>query len=133
MASTFKFELVSPERLVLSAQAVQVDVPGTEGRFGILAGHAPYMSTVNPGVLAITQDGGTVAKYFVRGGFADANGAGLTILAEKALPLAEFKEEVYASELRHAESEVAQARSEDAKAAAELKVSQVKALHALVV
>ena len=79
------FELVTPERLVRSDDVYMVVVPGTEGDFGVLAGHAPYMSTIRDGDLAIYRtDGGTPERITIRGGFAEVNERGLTVLAESA-------------------------------------------------
>jgi len=79
------FELVTPERLVRSEDVYMVVVPGTEGEFGVLAGHAPYMSTIRDGDLAIYRsNGGEPERIPVRGGFAEVNENGLTVLAESA-------------------------------------------------
>jgi F-type H+-transporting ATPase subunit epsilon len=79
------FELVTPERLVRSEDVYMVVVPGTEGEFGVLAGHAPYMSTVRDGDLAIYRiEGAQPERIAVRGGFAEVNERGLTVLAESA-------------------------------------------------
>jgi len=79
------FELVTPERLVRSEDVYMVVVPGTEGEFGVLAGHAPYMSTVRDGDLAIYRtEGAQPERIAVRGGFAEVNEKGLTVLAESA-------------------------------------------------
>jgi F-type H+-transporting ATPase subunit epsilon len=79
------FELVTPERLVRSEDVYMVVVPGTEGEFGVLAGHAPYMSTIRDGDLAIYRsNGGEPERIPVRGGFAEVNENGLTVLAENA-------------------------------------------------
>ena len=82
----FQFDLVAPEKLLFSGQVDQVDVPGSEGDFGVLAGHAPLVTTVRPGVLVIYRDGGEL-RIVVNGGFAEVNSAGLTVLAEMAVPL----------------------------------------------
>ena len=87
MPDTFTFELVSPERLLSSGQVAMVVVPGTEGDFGVLPGHAPMMSTIRPGVVEVYATEGTTpsARYEIDGGFAEVTAAGLTILAEKAV------------------------------------------------
>jgi F-type H+-transporting ATPase subunit epsilon len=87
MAETFSFELVSPERLLASGQVAMVVVPGSEGDFGVLPGHAPMMSTIRPGVIEVYASEGTApsARYEIEGGFAEVTPAGLTILAEKAV------------------------------------------------
>ena len=87
MAEPFQFELVSPERLLMSELVDQVVVPGTEGYFTVLKGHAPFMSTLRPGVIDMQSHRRRARmRVFVRGGFADVNANGLTILAEQAIP-----------------------------------------------
>ena len=75
MADPFQFELVSPERLLMSDEVEQVVVPGSEGYFTVMKGHAPFMSTMRPGVVDVTK-GGQMDRIFVRGGFADVSAAG---------------------------------------------------------
>ena len=112
--ANFPFELVSPERLVYSGSVSEVVVPGTEGEFGVLAGHAPFVSTLRPGVLTIKGDGAP-RKLFVRGGFAEANPQGLTVLAETAIPLDELKADRLAQFIKNAEEDVADARDDAAR------------------
>jgi F-type H+-transporting ATPase subunit epsilon len=77
------FELVTPAKLVRSEDVYMVVVPGTEGEFGVLEGHAPFMSTVRDGALRIYKtDGGTPEEIQVQGGFAEVSASGLTVLAE---------------------------------------------------
>ncbi len=79
------FELVTPEKLVRSAEVYQVVVPGTDGDFGVLEGHAPFMSTVRDGAIQIFASAGAAPEVIpVEGGFAEVNEKGLTVLAEKA-------------------------------------------------
>ena len=79
------FELVTPEKLLFSEDVHMVVVPGTEGEFGVLAGHAPFMSTLRDGDLAIYRTaGGAPEKVPVSGGFAEVSERGLTVLAERA-------------------------------------------------
>ena len=125
MAEPFQFDLVSPERLLLSEPVDQVVVPGSEGYFTVLKGHAPFMSTLRPGVLDVTRGSGT-DRIFVRGGFADVSGEGLTILAEQAIPLAEVDAAMLAQEVRNAEEDVADAKDGATKDIAELKLNQLK-------
>ena len=125
MAEPFQFEFVSPERLLLSEKVEQVVVPGSEGYFTVLKGHAPFMSTLRPGVLDVSRGSG-IERIFVRGGFADVNAEGLTILAERALPLAEVDAAALAEEVRNAEEDVADAKDGAAKDAAELRLNQLK-------
>lgn len=131
MAEPFQFELVAPERLLTSGEVDQVVVPGAEGYFTVLRGHAPMMSTLRPGVVDITPaGGGTVDRIFVRGGFADVDAGGLTILAEQAIPLAEVDAEVLAQEVKNGEEDVADAKDDAARDAAELKLNQLKEVQA---
>jgi F-type H+-transporting ATPase subunit epsilon len=129
MADPFQFELVSPERLLMSDAVDQVVVPGSEGYFTVLKGHAPMMSTMRPGVLEVTQAGGTV-RIFVRGGFADVSTAGLTVLAEQAIPLDNVDDTALAQEVKNAEEDVADAKDASVKAAAELRLYQLKEVQA---
>ena len=125
MAEPFQFDLVSPERLLLSEPVESVVVPGSEGYFTVLKGHAPFMSTLRPGVLDVTRGNGT-DRIFVRGGFADVNGDGLTILAEQAIPLAEVDAAMLAQAVRDAEEDVADAKDGAVKDIAELRLNQLK-------
>jgi F-type H+-transporting ATPase subunit epsilon len=125
MADPFQFELVSPERLLISEPVEQVVVPGSEGYFTVLKGHAPFMSTLRPGVVDVTK-GSATDRIFVRGGFADVSVEGLTILAEQAIPLAEVDEAMLAQEVKDAEEDVADAKDGATKDAAELKLNQLK-------
>jgi len=92
MADLFNFELVSPERLLSSGQVAMVVVPGVEGDFGVLPGHAPLMSTIRPGAIAVYEaDSNTLTRrIFVDGGFAEVSDKGLTILAESAIPVGDI-------------------------------------------
>jgi F-type H+-transporting ATPase subunit epsilon len=125
MAEPFQFELVSPERLLLSGPVDQVVVPGSEGYFTVLKGHAPFMSTLRPGVVEVMRGEGDI-RIFVRGGFADVSGEGLTILAEQAIPLDDFDSAMLAQEVENAEEDVADAKDGEAKDAAELRLYQLK-------
>ncbi len=83
MAAKLHFSLVSPERELFSGEVDQVDAPGSEGDFGVLAGHAPFMTTLREGFITI-HEGGHLRRFEVQGGFADVTPAGLTVLAEHA-------------------------------------------------
>ena len=90
MAEGVKLEIVSPERLLLSETVKSVTVPGTEGYFAVLGDHAPFMTTLKPGFVTVTDSSNVAHVYFVRGGFADVSPEGLTLLAEEAQPIADF-------------------------------------------
>jgi F-type H+-transporting ATPase subunit epsilon len=109
MPSTFHFDLVSPEKLAFSGEVDQVDVPGIEGDFGVLAGHAPVVATVRPGILTVTS-GGTHQKIIVLGGLAEVSDKGLTVLADVATSIedvdrAQFADTISAMEEKLAEKE----------------------------
>ena len=86
--ATFHFDLVSPAKLIFTGDVTQVDVPGLEGDFGVLAGHAPLVATLKPGVLTVFADGAP-QRYVVLGGFAEVSSEGLTILADIGWPFDE--------------------------------------------
>ncbi len=88
MADKLHFSLVSPERELFAGDVDQVDAPGSEGMFGVLPAHAPFMATLKPGVVTIFENG-EQRRLFVRGGFADVTPQGLTILAEQAMDLSD--------------------------------------------
>jgi F-type H+-transporting ATPase subunit epsilon len=107
--ATFHFDLVSPEKLSFSGEVDQVDIPGVEGDFGVLAGHAPVVAAVRPGILTITS-GGTHQKMIVLGGLAEMSEKGLTVLADVATSIqdidrAQFVETIAEMEAKLAEKE----------------------------
>lgn len=126
--STLHFELVSPERLLLSEEVQEVSVPGTEGTFTVLPNHAPVLSTVKPGVVEVLRADGSRDRIFVRGGFAEVNPRGLTVLAEMAIPLAELSPEVLARQVKNAEEDVADAGDDEKRRRAEETLEHLKAL-----
>jgi F-type H+-transporting ATPase subunit epsilon len=89
MPATFHFDLVSPEKLAFSGDVDQVDIPGVEGDFGVLAGHAPVVAAIRPGILTVIT-GGTKQKIIVLGGIAEVSDKGLTVLADVATSLDEL-------------------------------------------
>ena len=127
MAEPLKFDLVSPERLLVSEEVESVVVPGGEGYFTVLARHAPLMSTLKPGQLEVKALSGAVQKYFVRGGFADVNPNGLTILADQVIPLEDLDAAALAEEVRNAEEDLADAGDDPTKRRiAETKLNELK-------
>lgn len=125
--ATFKFELVSPERILLSVDADQVVVPGADGDFAVLAGHAPVIATLRPGVLDVTA-GSMRKKLFVKSGFAEVDPSRLTVLAQKAYDVDEMTASIVADELKTAEAELAAAKDDEARAMADTLVSELKRL-----
>jgi F-type H+-transporting ATPase subunit epsilon len=127
-----KFELVSPERLLLSAEVQQVTVPGTEGLFTVLPYHAPVLSTLRPGVVDVVTAEGTVERIFVRSGFAEVNRLGLTVLAEVAIPLAELDSKALESQIRDAEEDVSDAQDDETRRRAQESLDHLRELRAVV-
>lgn len=129
MAGTFRFELVSPERVLLSVDADQVVVPGAEGDFAVLAGHAPVISTLRPGVLDVTA-GSVRKRLFVKSGFVEVDPSRLTILAERAYDVEELSAASLAEELKTAEAELAAAKDDAARRMADTLVGELRRLSA---
>jgi F-type H+-transporting ATPase subunit epsilon len=128
MAGTFKFELVTPERIAVEAEASQVVVPGIEGAFTVLPGHAPVISALRPGVLDATLVDARKLRIFVKGGFAEADAEQLTVLAERAIEVEAMDASTIAAELEEAESDLAAAHDDVARLAAAAAVENLKAL-----
>jgi F-type H+-transporting ATPase subunit epsilon len=126
MADTFKFELVSPERLLVSAEVEQVLVPGSEGDFTMLAHHAPLLTSLRPGLLEIGFASADRRRYFVRGGFAEVGPAGLTVLAETAIDLVELDKSVLDQAVKDAEEDVADAKEDAARDRARTKLDHLR-------
>jgi|SRR3954451_13984020 F-type H+-transporting ATPase subunit epsilon len=123
-----RFELVAPERLLFSGAVAQVVLPGLEGEFTVLPLHAPVLSTLKPGILTVTGLNGESERIFVRGGFAEVNPAGLTVLAEEALPLAELSPDRLEEQLRNAEKDLASAKGDEARLKAQEAVDHLRQL-----
>jgi len=87
MADKIVFDMVSPDRLLLSEEVDMVVVPGEEGDFGVLPGHAPLISIMRPGIIAVYEDGQVSRRLFVSGGFAEVSDSRLTVLAQEAEPV----------------------------------------------
>jgi F-type H+-transporting ATPase subunit epsilon len=100
--ATFHFDLVSPEKLAFSGEVDQVDIPGIEGDFGVLAGHAPVVAAVRPGILTVTT-AGRHEKIIVLGGLAEVSDKGLTVLADVATSLAELDRAQFAETIAEME------------------------------
>ena len=128
MADTFTFELVSPERLVLSGQAEQVLVPGSEGDFTVLPRHAPVLAVLRPGLLDLVREGGEQRRYFVRGGFAEVNSDNLTVLAQQAIDLEELDAARLAQEIRDAEEDVTDAEDDTSRDKAQDILDRLRAI-----
>ena len=134
MADTLHFELVSPEKLLRSGEVYMVVVPGTEGDFGVLTGHAPLVSTIRPGAIQVFPTGmnDVPERIFIDGGFAEVGPDGLTILAESATPVSEIDVEETARQLAEAR-ETLRGATPDTMTAAEKRVARFEAMQAVAV
>ena len=124
--ATFTFELVSPERVLFSGEVDAVVLPATEGDMTVLAGHSPVMTPLKTGFLVITSTPGNGRRILVRGGFADVNQNGLTVLAERALPEEEITQEILDQEILTAEMHYDATNEPAAKHAAESAIAQLR-------
>lgn len=116
-STSFKFELVSPERVLLSEEVKMVTVPGEEGDFGVLARHAPLLSSIRPGVVSVTGLDGQVRKIFVAGGFADVGPELLSVLAEEAIDVADLNKAELEGQLKGLEDDLGFAKDDALKSA----------------
>ena len=127
--ATFPFELVSPEKLLFSGAVDAVVVPGTEGEFTVLKEHAPFMTTLKPGVIEIAT-GSNKERLFVRGGFADVAPTGFTVLADYAIPVGELNATTLDADIAAAEAELAEAKGNETHRLAQEKRDQLRELKA---
>jgi F-type H+-transporting ATPase subunit epsilon len=127
MADKTQFELVSPERLLISKAVDMVVVPGSEGDFGVLPDHAPLISSVRPGVIAVFEGNQVTDRIFVAGGFVEVTGERCTVLAEQAVPLAELDRGRIEGELKDARDDLTDAKTDADRAAAERAVAVAEA------
>ena len=129
MAEKLKFELVSPERLLMEADVDMVTIPGTEGDFGVLPGHAPVISTLRPNILEVTEtEGESPRRIFVRGGFADVALDRVTVLAEEAIDLRDLDRADLEQRIKDASEDVEDATSDEAREQAQEVHDQLKEL-----
>jgi F-type H+-transporting ATPase subunit epsilon len=124
--ATLTFELVSPERILFSGAVDAVVLPASEGDMTVLPGHAPMMTALKTGFLVITDKPGNGRRVLVRGGFADVNQRGLTVLAERALPEEEITQEILDREILQAEMAFDATDDAAAKHAAEAAIAQLR-------
>jgi len=129
MPDPFHFDLVSPEKMVFSGDVEQVDVPGSEGDFGVLAHHAPLIAMLKPGILTI-RGAGEAQRIVVVGGFAEVNAEGLTVLADMAVPVEDFDRATLATQIKDMEEDLADATEDAVRDQARERLDQLKALDA---
>lgn len=123
MADKVVFELVSPEKLLFSRDVDFVVVPGSEGDFAVLPGHAPFLSSLRPGIIEVHDEGSETTGLFVAGGFAEATPERCTVLAETAVPVAEMDRAGVEKRQANAREDL-QAHPDDEAAKAELALAE---------
>jgi F-type H+-transporting ATPase subunit epsilon len=123
-----EFELVSPERLLVSEPVDMVVVPGAEGDFGVLVRHTPMVSNVRAGVISAHNGGQVTERIFVAGGFAEVTPSRCTVLAEQALPVAEIDRHAAEQQLKDAQEDLADAEGDEERQAAEREIAVAEAM-----
>ncbi|MDE3116556.1 MAG: F0F1 ATP synthase subunit epsilon [Pseudomonadota bacterium] len=130
MADMIPFDLVSPERLLLSEEAEMVTLPGADGYFGVLPGHAPVISTLKPGVIEVQGGPAGNARYFVSAGFAEVTASRLTVLAEDVIAVNTVDAATLDKKIADADEDILQARTDAARAKAVATLDTLKQLRA---
>jgi F-type H+-transporting ATPase subunit epsilon len=130
MAEKIHFDLVSPERLLLSEDVDMVTLPGSEGYFGVLAGHAPVISSLRPGVIEVTGGETPGLRLFIRGGFAEVDGKKVVVLAEDAVPMANFDLAALDQRIADMEEDLAAAKTDAERARAGEQLDHLRQLRA---
>ena len=121
----FKFELVSPERLLLSEMVAAVVIPATEGEMTVMANHAPTMTTIKPGIVSVRPATGPKKDYVVFGGFADILPTGTTLLAESAVPVEELQRDELTRRINAAQAELDDAQHHEHRSQLEQFIMQL--------
>ena len=124
--ATLPFELVAPERILYSGEVDAVVLPATDGDITVMPGHAPVMTTLKAGFLVISDHKGHGQRVLVRGGFADVNPSGLTVLAQRALPVEELTPDMLEREILHAEMAYDATNDQQKKHAAQEVIGQLR-------
>jgi ATP synthase, F1 epsilon subunit (delta in mitochondria) len=130
MADKITFDLVSPEQLLLSEETDIVTVPGTEGELGVMAGHAPIITTLKPGIVTVGSN--PAKKFVVLGGFAEISAAKVTVLAEEAIPAASFDAAALEVRLTKAAESLAAAKTDADKTAKQFYLDNLQSLRSAV-
>lgn len=128
MAEAYKFELVSPERLLVSEDVESVVIPGSEGEMTVMAKHAPVMTTIKPGVVTVKAVSGKEDRYVVFGGFADILPEACTLLAESAVHVRDIDREDLARRIQEAREDVADAKDDESRTKFEEYLQQLTTL-----
>ncbi|MGF1454354.1 MAG: F0F1 ATP synthase subunit epsilon [Alphaproteobacteria bacterium] len=130
MADQLKFELVSPERLLLSRDVEGVVIPGADGDLTVLPAHMPLMTTIRPGVIEVMGGAVDHPRIFVGGGFAEITPQGLTVLAEEAIPMDQVDPEKLAQRISDLREDVADAKDDDSRLRASDELSDLLQIQA---
>lgn len=128
MAESLGFELVSPEKLLLSVEAEMVTVPGEAGDMGILPGHSPVISSLRLGVIEVAKADGSGERIFVAGGFAEMSGNKLTVLAEEAVPVSGIDRAKTEARLKDAQEDLAAAKDDHARSRVQNQIDKLQAM-----
>lgn len=131
MTDKIHFDLVSPERMLLSEDVDMVTLPGAEGYFGVLAGHAPVISSLRPGVIEVTGGSTPNLRLFVRGGFAEVDAKKVIVLAEEAIPMADFDVAALDRRLADAEEDLVIAKTDAERARVSEQLDHLRQLRAV--
>lgn len=129
MADSFDFELVSPERLLVSEKVTEVIIPATLGEMTVLAKHAPTMTTIKPGVLTVKLASGATKKYVVFGGFADVLPTSCTVLAESAVPQDEANRDMFQRRIDALRADISDAPTDEHRTKLEHMLSELTHLN----
>ena len=129
--ATFHFDLVSPEKIAFSGEVEQVDIPGVDGDFGVMAGHSPLVASVRPGIMIVTV-GGKHEKIIVLGGLAEISEKGLTVLADTATSLAELDKAAFANQITEMEASLKEEESGNALDRAITRLDHFKAIQSYI-
>ncbi|MBP5859001.1 F0F1 ATP synthase subunit epsilon [Marivibrio halodurans] len=127
MADKIGFDVVSPERLLLSEDVDMVVIPAEEGDMGVMAGHAPVIANVRPGTIAVFSGNSVQKRYFVAGGFLEVTGERCTVLAEQATPIEDIDISATQSQIKDLSEDVSHAKDEREKEAAEADLALARA------
>lgn len=127
--ASYKFDLVSPERLLISQEVESIVIPGAEGEMTVMANHSPVMATVKPGVVVVKPVSGPEQKFVVFGGFADIQPDVCTLLAEAALPLGDVTKDELDRRIDAAKADLADAAGDDEKTKLEQFLNHLAAIH----
>ena len=131
MTEKIHFDLVSPVRMLLSEDVDMVTLPGAEGYFGVLAGHAPVISSLRPGVIEVAGGSTPNLRLFVRGGFAEVDAKKVIVLAEEAIPMADFDVAALDRRLADAEEDLVAAKTDAERARVSEQLDHLRQLRAV--